>query len=157
MLAFNHSTILLPFTPSPSRRQINGIITNIYLPQPRSLSWAVVYTDRRRHEKTKQALSLPQSCRFTIQMSSLHSPAAQASSIQQAPCSEQDCSLLCMSHSLLQRPSPLTDLPLSNRHVHLLFRRNINLFMSQNRFQVPHPVSNKIPPAKLLFSQPGLN
>lgn len=61
-----------------------------------------------------------------------------------------------MSHSLLQRPSLLTDLPLSNHHVHLLFRRNINLFMSQNRFQVPHPVSNKIPPAKLLFSQPGL-
>ena len=63
------------FTPSPSWRQTNGGITNIYLPQPRSLSWAVVYTDRRRHKKTKQAPSLPRSCRFTIQMSSLHSPA----------------------------------------------------------------------------------
>lgn len=89
--------------------------------------------------------------------STIPARSCQASSIQQAPGSEQDCSLLRMSHSLLQRPSPLTDLPLSNHHVHLLFKRNINLFMSKNRFQVPHPVSNKIPPAKLLFSQPGLN
>lgn len=92
-----------------------------------------------------QAPSLPQSRRFTI-------PAR----LPASPSSEQDCSSLRMSHSLLRRPSPLTDLLLSNRHVHLLFRRNINLFMSQNRFQVPHPGSNKIPPAKLLFSQAGL-
>ena len=153
MLGFNHSTILLPFTPSPSWRQINGIIINIYLPQPWSLSWAVVYTDRRRHETGTLSASVMQVYHPNV----IPAQSCQASSIQQAPSSEQDCSLLRMSHSLLQRPSPLTDLPLSNHHVHLLFRRNINLFMSQNRFQVPHPVSNKIPSAKLLFSQPGLN
>lgn len=145
------------FTLSPSWRQMNGIATNIHLRQAQSLSWAVLQADYRRETQRDQTGTRSAPGTQVYHPNTIPAQCCQASSIQQAHSWEQDCSLLRMSHSLLQRPSPLTDLPLSNHHVHLLFRRNINLFMSQNRLQVPHPVSNSIPSAKLLVLQPGLS